>query len=117
MIRSRPASTPSSNPAMKPPPMKRLTIAVGKITKAASTLNPRRSITSAPRSTNPSMIPSMNAKLPMNATQGTNPTHKAQKAGESKAAALRRMRIAETNSKAIAVNFDLNSENGWGNGP
>ncbi len=92
-------------------------MAVGNMTKAARILKPRRSITSAPRSTNPSMTPSMNAKLPRNAIHGTNPTHRAQKPGDNKAAALMRMRIAEISSKATAVNRDLNSENGCGNGP
>ncbi len=102
---------------MKPPPMKRLTIAVGKIMKAASTLNPSRSMTNAPMRTRPSIIPSMKAKLPRNATHGTNPTHTIQKPGESRATPFAKMRPAEINSNAIAVHRDLKNENGCGNGP
>ncbi len=117
MIRSRPASTPSSKPAMKPPPMKRLTIAVGNITNAASTLNPRRSMTTAPTRTRPSIIPSMKAKLPRNATHGTNPTHIAKKPGERRATAFAMISPAEINSKATATHRDLKNENWCGNGP
>ncbi len=63
------------------------------------------------------MIPSMKAKLPKNATHGTNPTHIAQKPAERRATALTMMRPAEISSNATAVHRDLKKENGCGKGP
>jgi len=64
---------PSIPPAKNPPPMKRLRIAVGNITKAARTLNFRKIIMTAMKRINPRMIPSMKLNELRAGTHGKRP--------------------------------------------
>lgn len=87
-IRSIPARTPNIAPRMKPPPMKMLTRAVGKITKADSTLYFRKIITTAMSSTTPRITPRMMLTDPSEAFQGIIVFHHAAKLGEVSASPL-----------------------------
>jgi len=98
MIR-RAAITPSITPTMKPPPMKRLRIAVGNITNAAKIRKPRSTIMSARTRTSPSMTPSMKLKDARATIQGNRLDQNRKNAGESKATPLKKINAAEVASK------------------
>jgi hypothetical protein len=114
---SSPATTPITTPAMKPPPMNRLTMAAGNTISAARTLNPKKSITKAPSITRPSTTPSMKPKAPRLATHGKNATQAVKKTGESSATPFKKMRNAAVPSRASG-NHQKRIKNGaFGNGP
>lgn len=73
---------------MKPPPMKRLTMAVGKMMKAASIRNLRNIIMMLPTRTKPNTIPSMKLNDPSEATHGKKELHQEKKLGDRRATAL-----------------------------
>jgi len=112
-----PPIMPSIPPAKNPPPMKRLRMAVGNVTKAARTLNFRNIMTTAPNSIIPRIIPIMKLNGPSAGTHGRKEPQKVVKSGESKA-----MAFAITRPPAIATNtagshHHLTSKGGFGNGP
>jgi hypothetical protein len=101
VIRMRiPAITAIIAPAIKPPPMKKLTMAVGKIMNAASMRNPRRIIRRAPASTRPSTTPSMKANDPSEANHGKKELHITKKLKDRSATPLRKIKAAATPTSA-----------------
>jgi hypothetical protein len=103
-----PARTARTAPSRKPPPMKKLTIAVGKITKADITLKFSSIRIIAPSNMRPSMIPRMKPKLPRKPTQGSHAVHTAKKDGHSSAIALAKINAAPSPTKKTGNQRDLN---------
>ena len=117
MITSNAASTPMIRPARNPPPMNRLSIAVGKTMKADSTRKPKKNMTNPPRITRPSTTPSMTPKELIGATHGNNPTHTAKKTGDSSAIPLATMSAAATKNNAAGAHQNRTRNGGRRNGP
>ena len=86
--RSIPARTPNIAPKMKPPPMKMLTRAVGKMTKADRTLYFRKIMTTATSNTTPKITPKIILTDPSEAFHGMIVFHHAAKVGEVNASPL-----------------------------
>lgn len=83
-----PVRTARIAPRKNPPPIKRLMMAVGSMTKAARIRNLRNIITTAPKRTKPSTMPSMKLNVPSEATHGRSELQYRKKLGESRAIPL-----------------------------
>lgn len=104
-------------PIMNPPPMNRLTTAVGRITNADRTLKPKSIMTIAPISTNPSMIPRMTPKDPSAASQGRKLLQAAKKPEDRSATPLKKIRAAATPTRAAGIHQNLSGNDGLAYGP
>ena len=114
---SIPPIIPRIPPAKNPPPMKRLRIAVGNITKAARTLNFRKIIMTATKRINPRMIPSMKLNELRAGTHGRKAPQKVVNAGDSRAIAFAMTRPAAIATNTAGSHHHLTSNGGFGNGP
>lgn len=104
-------------PIMNPPPMNRLTTAVGRITSADRTLNPKKNMAIAPISTNPSMIPRMTPKDPRVVIQGRKLLQAMKKSVDRNATPLKMIRIAATPTRAAGIHQNLRRNDGLAYGP
>ena len=102
-ISSIPARTPNIVPRMKPPPMNIPTRAVGKMTKADSTLYFRKIITTATSSTTPRIMPRMILTDPREAFHGIIVFHHAAKLGEVNASPLAIMSPDANTTKTLGI--------------
>jgi len=114
---SIPPIMPSMPPAKNPPPMKRLRIDVGNITKAARTLNFRNIITTAPKRIIPKMTPIMKLNGPRAGTHGRKAPQKVMNPGDSRATAFAITRPAAIATNTAGNHHHLTSNGGFGNGP
>jgi hypothetical protein len=103
-------------PIMKPPPIRRLTIAVGKIMNAAITRKLSNIKTSAPSNTNPSITPVMTPRDPRNATHGRYMLQVVKNADDASATPFMIIRAAAMQTSTMGTHCDLKRLNA-GNGP
>ena len=100
-----------------PPPKKMLTIAVGNMMNAASTLNFRNIIRTAPKRIKLRMIPIMKLKAASETTHGSKPLHQKAKPGDNNAMAFAMIRPAATATNAAGSHHNLTSNGTLPYGP
>lgn len=99
--------------------MKRLTIAVGNIMRAARTLNFSKIITTAPKRIMPRIIPNMKSKktVPIVIHGVSHTINQVSNPGASNPAALTVIKQAENTTNTAGNHHHLTSNGGFGNGP
>jgi len=102
-----PASTARTAPSMKPPPMKKLTIAVGKITNADITLKFSSIRMTAPSNMRPVIMPRMKPKFPRKPTHGSQVAHVRKNDDHRSAAALANINAAPITTRKTGNQRDL----------
>ena len=115
--RSIPPNMPSKAPAKNPPPMKRLSTAVGNMTNAARTLNFKKIITTATKRINPRIMPSIKLNGPRPGTHERSAPQKVVNPGDSNAIAFAMTRPAAKATNTAGNHHHLTSNGGLGNGP